>query len=150
MKRSKRLTPVVELAEKATEEALQQLGLANADWQRDKQQLDDLIRYKGEYLARFRQGDPLTMSAQKMLDLRAFLVQLDQAIAAQEAQVANSYKRVEYHQVLWKQKHTKEQAMHTLVGRYHAEELQQELKQELRDNDEHNTSKWVRDPQNRR
>ena len=146
MKRSKKLTPVVDIAVKAVERALIKVGLANSAWQQDKQQLDDLHRYKGEYLARFRQGDSMMISAQKMLDLRAFLVQLDQAIAAQQQQVENSYKKVQYQQQEWLQAHTKEQAMQTLVGRYKAEESQQELRREQLDNDEHNTSQWVRKP----
>jgi flagellar FliJ protein len=146
MKRSKKLSPVVNVAQKAAETALMQLGEVNTVWQKDKQQLDDLNQYKQEYLARFRQGDSLMISAQKMLELRAFLVQLDQAIAVQQQQVENSYKRVQYQKTLWMQARTKEQAMQTLVGRYKAEELQQEVKQEQLDNDEHNTSQWVRKP----
>ncbi|MBL4638133.1 MAG: flagellar export protein FliJ [Proteobacteria bacterium] len=146
MKRSKKLSPVVEVAVKAAERALLKVGEENTVWQQDKQQLDDLYRYKGEYLAKFRQGDSLMISAQKMLELRAFLVQLDQAIAAQQQQVENSYKRVQYQQTLWLQARTKEQAMQTLVGRYKAEESQQEVRQEQLDNDEHNTSQWVRKP----
>ena len=120
------------------------MGEANSAWQLDKNQLDDLYRYKGEYLAKFRQGDNLTVSSQKMLELRAFLVQLDQAISGQQLQVENSYKKVQYQQTLWLQARTKEQAMQTLVGRYKAEESQQEVRQEQLDNDEHNTSQWVR------
>lgn len=146
MKRSKKLSPVVDIAVKATETALLKVGEANSAWQLDKNQLDDLIRYKGEYLLKFRQGDSLMISAQKMLELRAFLVQLDQAIAVQQQQVENSYKRVQYQQTLWLQARTKEQAMQTLVGRYKAEESQQEVRQEQLDNDEHNTSQWVRKP----
>ncbi len=146
MKRSKKLSPVVEVAVKAAEAALMKVGEANAEWQQDKQQLDDLHQYKGEYLAKFRQGDSLMISAQKMLELRAFLVQLDQAIAVQQEQVENSYKRVQYQQGLWLQARTKEQAMQTLVGRYKAEESLLEVRQEQLDNDEHNTSQWVRKP----
>ncbi len=146
MKRSKRLSPVVDIAAKEAEIALMHVAEANSLWQKDKQQLDDLHRYKGEYLAKFRQGDSLQISSQKMLELRAFLVQLDQAIAAQQQQVDNSYKKVQYQQTLWLQARTKEQAMQTLVGRYKAEESQQEVRQEQLDNDEHNTSQWVRKP----
>jgi len=146
MKRSKKLSPVVDVAVRAAETALLKVGEANAVWQQDKQQLDDLYRYKGEYLAKFRQGDSLMISAQKMLELRAFLVQLDQAIASQQQQVENSYKRVQYQQQLWLQARTKEQAMQTLVGRYKAEESLLEVRQEQLDNDEHNTSQWVRKP----
>ena len=42
MKRSQRLSVVVELAVKATEEALYKVSQANAAWSQDKQQLADL------------------------------------------------------------------------------------------------------------
>jgi flagellar FliJ protein len=144
MKRSKRLSPVVDIAVKETEAALTKVGQANAAWLQEKQQLDDLHRYKAEYLARFRQGDTLTMSAQKVLELRGFLSQLDQAIAAQQQQVTLCHNQLEQQRDVWKQVRMKEQAMQSLVSRYQTEESQQEAKKEQRDNDERNTSNWHR------
>jgi len=146
MKRSKRLTPVVDIAAKNTEAALTKVGQANTAWLQDKNQLEELKRYKGEYLAKFRQGDSLVMSAQKVLELRSFLVQLDQAIQAQEFQVKERYFQLEQQRIVWQQARSKEQAMHSLVGRYQDEELQQESRQEQLENDERNTSQWVRKP----
>ena len=56
---------MVELAVKATEEALYKVSQANAAWSQDKQQLADLNQYKGEYLVKLRQGDQATVSGQK-------------------------------------------------------------------------------------
>jgi len=148
MKRSKRLTPVVDIAAKETEAALAKVGQANSAWLQDKQQLEELQRYKGEYLAKFRQGDTLVMSAQKVLELRSFLVQLDQAIQAQEFQVQERYMQLEQQRGFWQQARRKEQAMESLVDRYQTEELQQESRQEQLENDERNTSQWVRRPRN--
>ena len=144
MSRSKRLHPVIKLAEKAEQEALTALGQANASWHHDKTQLDDLHQYKADYLQRFRQGEMLMLSAQKMMDLRAFLEQLDQAIKAQQLQVEQSYSVVEYQKGLWMQKRTKTQALQLLVERYQGEELAIALRKEQRDNDEHSTNKWLR------
>jgi len=146
MKRSKRLTPVVDIAAKETEAALATVGQANTAWLQDKNQLEELKRYKGEYLAKFRQGDSLVMSAQKVLELRSFLVQLDQAIQAQEFQVKERLFHLEQQRVVWQKVRSKEQAMQALVGRYQDEELQQESRQEQLENDERNTSQWVRKP----
>ncbi|MDH5592755.1 MAG: flagellar FliJ family protein, partial [Gammaproteobacteria bacterium] len=90
MKRSQKLNPVVDIAAKATDAALIKVGEANAQWSKDKQQLEDLQQYKAEYLIKLRQGDHTLMNAQKILELRGFLAQLDQAIHAQEQQVATS------------------------------------------------------------
>ena len=146
MKRSKRLTPVVDIAAKETEAALTLVGQANNAWVQDKNQLEELHRYKGEYLAKFRQGDTLVMSAQKVLELRSFLVQLDQAIQAQEFQVKERYQQLEVQRGHWQKARSKEQAMESLVERYQDEELKVELRQEQLDNDERNTSQWVRKP----
>lgn len=146
MKRSKRLSPVVVIAAKDTEAALIKVGTANVAWLADKEQLDDLHRYRTEYLDRFRRGDTLVMSAQKVLELRSFLVHLDQAIEAQTQQVKARYAVLARHRVLWQQASSKEQAMQSLVGRYQDEEFKQEARQEQLDNDERNTSQWVRRP----
>ena len=86
------------------------------------------------------------MNAQKVLELRGFLVQLDLAISAQQQQVSISLKSLQYQQQLWQQVRKKEQAMNKLVSRYQYEEMQLELKQEQQDNDERNTAQWLRKP----
>jgi len=146
IKRSQRLKPVVELATKASEAALVKVGEANAVWSREKAQLDDLIQYKGEYLARFRSGNQQAMAAQKVMELRAFLVQLDQAIASQQNLVEQTLTALQQQQEAWKQERSKEQAVQSLVTRYQDEELQIELKQEQLESDERNTAIWSRKP----
>tara|TARA_R110002111_G_scaffold146583_3_gene213350 strand:+ start:717 stop:1160 length:444 start_codon:yes stop_codon:yes gene_type:complete len=144
MKRSQRLNPVVEVAAQATEKALAKVGAANTAWRQDKAQLDDLVQYRGEYLLRFRVGEQLEMSAQKVMELRAFLIQLDQAIASQERQVQTSLKILQQQQQAWKIVRSKEQAVQSLIERYQQEEIQVELKQDQRENDERNTVQWHR------
>ena len=144
MKRSKRLSPVVVIAAKNTEAALIKVSVANGAWLADKEQLDDLHRYRAEYLDRFRRGDTLIMSAQKVLELRSFLVHLDQAITAQTQQVKARYAALQRYRVLWQQASYKEQTMQSLVGRYQDEEFKQQARQEQLDNDERNTSQWIR------
>lgn len=144
MKRSKRLSPIVELAVKATEAAVIKVGEANALWIRDAKQLEELQRYQGEYLARLRSGDVISMSAQKVLELRGFLAQLDQAILAQQKQVKISLEVLQQQQKQWKKIRSKEQAMQSLVSRYHQEEVRLETKKEQQDNDERNTVQWLR------
>jgi flagellar export protein FliJ len=144
MRRSKRLTPIIELTEKQTQAALVKLGEANAAWMRDTQQLNELESYKQEYLLKLRQGLQLSITAQKVLELRRFLTQLDQAIQAQHGQIQNSLKQREYYQAEWVKARSKEQAMNSLGDRYRSQEMQHELKQEQNELDERNTSQWIR------
>jgi flagellar FliJ protein len=144
MKRSQRLTPVIQLAEKAEQEALAQLGQANNAWHRDTVQLDDLIQYKGEYLQRFRQGEMHMLGTQKMMELRGFLRQLDQAIEVQKQQVSHSLNLVEHQKSIWLQKRTKAKALQLLVERYQGNERAFELRKEQLDNDEFSINQWRR------
>jgi flagellar FliJ protein len=107
-------------------------------------QLDDLLRYRDEYLARFREDDPMLMSARKALELRGFLAQLDQAIQAQQLQVNQSQQLLGRQQQNWQQARNKEQALDALMDRYRADEQQRQLRQEQRENDEHTNARWLR------
>ena len=142
MKRSKRLAPVVNIAVKATNLALIEMGKANAVWLKEQQQLEELHHYKSEYLARFRQANIAVMSAQKVLELRGFLAQLDQTIQVQQQQVQLYYQQLEGKRTLWQQTRNKEQAMQSLVDSYHHEEIQVALKQEQQISDEHSAMRW--------
>ncbi|WP_289283650.1 MULTISPECIES: flagellar export protein FliJ [unclassified Methylophaga] len=144
MSRSRKLDPVIEMARKATESELQKLGQQNALLQQEQFQLDDLRQYRAEYLARFRQDDPMVMTAKKALDLRSFLAKLDQAILSQESQVKSANANVERQQKLWLQARNKEQAIDALMARYEATELKKQLKREQVEMDEHTNSAWLR------
>ncbi len=144
MSRTRKLDPVIDMARKTTESELIKLGEQNALLQREQNQLDDLMQYRDEYLARFRQGDPMQMSAKKALDLRGFLAQLDQAIQAQQLQVNQSQQVVNRQQQNWLQARNKEQALDSLMDRYRADEERKQQKREQRDNDEHTNAMWLR------
>ncbi len=144
MSRTRKLDPVIDMARKATESELIKLGEHNALLQREQNQLDDLMQYRDEYLARFRQGDPMQMSAKKALDLRGFLAQLDQAIQAQQLQVNHSQQVVNRQQQNWLQARNKEQALDSLMARYRADEEVKQQRREQRENDEHTNAMWLR------
>jgi flagellar FliJ protein len=144
MSRSRKLDPVIDMARKATETELGKLGETNALLQHAQSQLDDLLRYRDEYLARFREDDPMLMSARKALELRGFLAQLDQAIQAQQLQVNQSQQLLGRQQQNWQQARNKEQALDALMDRYRSDEQQRQLRQEQRENDEHTNARWLR------
>ncbi|MTI63774.1 flagellar export protein FliJ [Methylophaga sp.] len=144
MSRTRKLDPVIDMARKATESELIKLGEHNAVLQREQSQLDDLMQYREEYLSRFRQGDPMQMSAKKALDLRGFLAQLDQAIHAQQMQVNQSRQVLDRQQQNWLQARNKEQALDSLMARYRADENVKQQRREQRENDEHTNAMWLR------
>jgi flagellar FliJ protein len=140
----RKLDPVIDIARKRTESELVKLGQSNALLQHEQNQLDDLMQYRDDYLARFRRDDPLVMSAKKALELRGFLAQLDQAIHAQQLQVNQSQSLVDRQQQNWLQARNKEQALDSLMAKYQANEQHQQQRREQRDNDEHTTAIWLR------
>lgn len=144
MSRMRKLDPVIDIARKRTESELVKLGQSNALLQHEQNQLDDLMQYRDDYLARFRRDDPLVMSAKKALELRGFLAQLDQAIHAQQLQVNQSQSLVDRQQQNWLQARNKEQALDSLMAKYQANEQHQQQRREQRDNDEHTTAIWLR------
>ena len=144
MSRSRKLDPVIEMARKATESELQKLGQQNALLQQEQFKLDDLLQYRAEYLSRFRQADPMVMTAKKALDLRSFLAKLDQAILSQESQVKSANEKVQRQQKMWLQARNKEQAIDALMARYEATELKKQLKREQVETDEHTNGVWLR------
>lgn len=144
MSRARKLDPVIEMARKATETELVKLGETNALLVQEQNQLDELMRYRDEYLARFRHDDPMVMSARKALELRGFLAQLDQAIHAQQLQVSQSQQRVNNQQNQWLEARNKEQALDSLMARYQADEQLKQQRREQRDNDEHTNAMWLR------
>lgn len=144
MSRARKLDPVIEMARKTTESELVKLGKHNALLQHEQNQLEELQRYRDEYLARFRQGDAQQMSAKKALDLRSFLAQLDQAIHAQQLQVEQNRQAVEKQQQTWLQVRIKEQALDSLKARYHADEQLNAQRREQRENDEYTNAMWLR------
>jgi len=142
--RMRKLDPVIDIARKRTESELVKLGQSNALLQHEQNQLNDLMQYRDDYLARFRRDDPLVMSAKKALELRGFLAQLDQAIHAQQLQVNQSQSLVDRQQQNWLQARNKEQALDSLMAKYQANEQHQQQRREQRDNDEHTTAIWLR------
>ncbi len=144
MKRSKRLQVVVELATKEKDAILEQVGRANQAWLKEKRQLESLYQYREEYLAQLRSGHTQNMTAQRVLALRGFLSQLDQAIQAQSQQVAQQFKLLEQQRQKWKQAWTKEKSVQHLVERYQDEEQRLENKKEQRTQDEFSAQLWRR------
>lgn len=143
MSRSKKLKPVVDLKHQATEKELKTLGELTAIYQQEQSQLNDLAQYRKDYLIRF-QTQSHQLTAQKSLELRRFLTQLDQAIDAQEMLVEKCQQEVKKQQQQWLQARTKEQAVELLVEKYQAQEAHQLLKKEQREGDEYASRMWVR------
>jgi len=144
MARAQKLIPVIDMARRETEKAQLQLADANRLLHQEQQQLQDLQHYRQVYLQRFRSADPQIMTARKAIELRSFLVQLDQAIQLQESQVRQYLNQSEHKQQIWLQARSKQQAMETLMERYQQQDMQQQQRREQILTDEFSAQLWRR------
>jgi len=123
---------------------MQDLVQANNVLDQERHQLNDLLRYREEYLQQFRQGDALQMSARKAIDLRNFLAQLDQAIRLQQSQVERCFVQTQKQQQRWLEARNKQRSIESLKDRYQNEAEQRQQKLEQRLADEHTAMLWAR------
>ncbi len=144
MARAQKLIPVIDMARREVERAQLQLADANRLLHQEQQQLQDLQHYRQVYLQRFRSADPQVMSARKAIELRSFLVQLDQAIQLQESQVRQYLGQSQHKQQIWLQARSKQQAMETLMERYQEQDMQQQQRREQMLTDEFSAQLWRR------
>ena len=136
MKRSQRFEPVVKVAENREQEAARLLGDAQTALTEAQQRLAELEGYREEYIKRFHVTGSVGMSAAQMLDYRAFLVKLDQAIAAQGTVVEQADNLVERQRQEWFTRRGKVKMLDTVVARYQADEQRDANRKEQGDQDE--------------
>lgn len=136
MKKSRRLKPVVRVAEGREQQAARALGVAQARLGQVQQQQEELQRYRDDYRQRFQQAGAVGMGAVQLEDYQQFLHKLEQAIEQQGQQVALATQEVEAKRVLWFASRGKVRMLDTVVARYEAIEEQQVARREQREQDE--------------
>jgi len=136
MKRSKRLKPVVRVAESREQQAARALGVAQARLTQARQQLAELQHYRDDYRQRFQQAGATGMGATQLADYQQFLHKLGQAIEQQAQQVAQASREAEAKRALWFTSRGKVRMLDTVVARYQAVEERQAARQEQREQDE--------------
>ncbi len=122
MTRSKRIEPVVKLAENRENDAARALGESMQQLERQEQRLLELTSYRDEYARRFESHAGGGMEPARLRDFRAFLAQLNQAIDQQRAVVEKARRDSEQQRRLWLGEHTRAKALDKVVERYRREE----------------------------
>jgi len=136
MKRSKRMQPIVELADNREREAARQVGAARHELGEREQRLQELIDYRDEYAQRFDQAGAVGLDTATLLSYRQFLSQLHEAIEYQRKVVADGERLVEQRIEEWKQVRTRLEALGKVVERLHREEADAVERQEQKETDE--------------
>lgn len=136
MKRSRRLEPVVKVAENHEQEAAKALGESQTALTQAQQRLSELEHYREEYLKRFHSAGAVGMSAAQMADYRLFLANLDGAIEEQGRVVERAAAVVEQHRQAWFSRRGKVKVLDNVVARYQADERREADRKEQGDQDD--------------
>jgi len=122
MKRSQRLEPVVKVAENREQQAARSLGDSQSALNQAQQRLDELNKYREEYIQRFHANGAMGMSAVQMGDYRLFLSNLARAIEQQVGLVQQATAVVEQQRQQWFTRRGKVKMLGSVVSRFQADE----------------------------
>ncbi len=131
------LQPLLELMQSRMDDAARRLGELIASETEGKRKLDMLQEYRDEYQQRFLQAAASGIGPDAWRNYSAFLVKIDEAIAAQRSMVEQSRQRTVQGQQVWMNHRNKVKAIDTLTQRQRAAELRTEARREQRLSDEH-------------
>lgn len=122
MKKSRRLQPVVKVAESREQQAARVLGDAQTTLSEAEQRLAELKGYREDYIARFHSAGAAGMAAAQMEDYRQFLHKLSLAIDQQGDVIVRAASVVEEKRQDWHVSRSKAQMLENVVSRYQTEE----------------------------
>ncbi len=135
------LQPLLELMQNRADEASKELGRRIAAEQDTKAKLNMLIQYRDEYAERFRQASAQGLSPAGWRNFQEFIGRIDEAIAQQRVVVLTSEQHTAAGQAEWLAHHHKLEAIDTRAERHLAAELQREMKQDQKQQDEFSARK---------
>lgn len=134
MTKSKRIKPIVNLAENHEKAAARELGdrLKNLDFH--EKRLEELLQYREEYHRKLSGAQGL--DARALQEYHIFLARLNEAIHQQKKLVQQAGKERDDSRETWLGKRTRTQALNKVVDRYRADELKQAERKEQKETDE--------------
>ena len=136
MTKSKRLKPIIKIAEEREQEAVKVFVELQNMLQTKQAKLDELLQYKEEYQKKFTSSDSGSRSAFQFNDYLAFLRRLDIIIAEQRRVITQVEQEVAVKRQEWLKKREKTQALGKAAERYQNEERALIDKKEQKDADE--------------
>jgi flagellar FliJ protein len=136
MTRSKRMIPVVKVAENREQVAARALGEAQQRLAAQQRKFEELVTYRDQYSSEFQHYSGQGMGVARLQDYRVFLARLNEAIQQQQRVVERCQLDCERQRGHWMSTRTRTQALGKVVDRYRREEGQVAERREQRDTDE--------------
>ncbi len=132
----KTMTTLLELADRELNEAADRLAKTNQQIADAKAQREQLGTYRDEYIVRNQTSLALGMGVVELLNYRAFLKNLDRAVAGQEQIVEGYSNLAKNHLAMWQTCQSKKRSYEVLIEREKVKLHRQELKKEQKMMDE--------------
>ena len=136
MKKSKRIQPIIRVAESKEQRAAVELGRAQNQLQEQVKRLQDLQSYQQEYRTRLQETGRNGISISKLQSFRSFLDKLEIALVQQKQAVTMAEELVASRKQQWFASRDKVKIYNNVATKYVNAELRQEEKQEQKDSDE--------------
>lgn len=136
MKKSKRIKPIIRLAESREQQAATELGQAQNRLQEQVNRLQDLLNYQQEYRAQYEQTGRMGVSINTLNGYHSFLQKLDSAVEQQKQAVKSAQDLVLRRKQQWFASRDKLKIYNNVSDKYRVAESKQEEQQEQKDSDE--------------
>lgn len=133
VKTSKKLQPVADIARQNEQNAARHHGDMLKELQHQEDQLNELIRYRNQYLDAFQRAVSTGLSAIQMQDYRLFIKRLDDAVIQQQQAVNNGRQNSEQSQSNWMEKRNRKKMLNKVIDNRKHEEEQHQVKKEQRE-----------------
>lgn len=137
MSNSFHLQPLLDLARTRTDDAARELGELLAAERSVEEKLTLLENYRNEYLQRFADAAREGLTPDAWRNYSAFIVRLDDAVAAQNKLVEQSRARTAEGQQSWMEQRNRLRAFDTLSQRHQNLLARREAKADQKMSDEH-------------
>lgn len=136
MTRSKRITPVARIADNKERNAAKVFGKSQQNLKDHEDRLQELIRYRDEYNAKFLETGSNGLEAQKVHAYRLFLSRLNEAIDHQRGIVQQVAEELLKDKEKWMHTRSRAKALEKVVERYQNQENKELQRQEQKESDE--------------
>lgn len=136
MRKSKRMEPVLRVAESREDKAAREFAESQRQLGEHERQLTLLQGYRREYQARLATQAAAGITVARLLDTQRFLAQLDKAISQQQLVVEQATRVCNQKRQRWLAARQKSQAFVKVKARFEALERQQDDKREQKMSDE--------------
>lgn len=140
------LHTLIELANKAADEAAKQLAAALRSNEEAEQKLQLLLQYRDDYAMRCQSNLANGISTTHLNNFQVFMQKLDHAIAGQQKVVSDAGNRTLQAKAAWRACEQKKMSFVTLVARADKHTARRELWRDQKQNDEYAARRTLHKP----